>query len=111
MLPGVAAHLHAGVDDPLRAGRVGGNLVADQKERRLRVVVVENLQQPVGVGAGTVVEREGHALDLRAVDVGGARQLHMAGQTPRTPSTATAPAAAHRVSQYGLALLTGRLGT
>ena len=69
VFPGVAGDLHAGVRDALSAFGIRGDLVADQKERRLSVVVLEDLQQPVGVGTGTVVERQRHALDLCAVHV------------------------------------------
>ena len=53
-----------GVDDALGACGVGRDLVADLEERRLGVVVVQDLQQPVGVGARPVVERQRHTLDL-----------------------------------------------
>ena len=40
------------------------------------VVVPEDLQQPVGVRAGAVVERQRHAFDLGAVDGGGLAAWH-----------------------------------
>ena len=76
----MAADLHACVRDALGAFGIRGDLVADQEERRLRVVVLEDLQQPVGVGPRPVVERQRNAFDLRAVDVVGAFALGVAGE-------------------------------
>ena len=69
VFPRVVAHLHACVGDALGACRIGRDLVADQEECRLRIVVAEDLQQPVGVRAWPVVECQRNALDLRAVNV------------------------------------------
>jgi hypothetical protein len=39
----VVGDLHAGIGNALGTSRVGRDLVADQEERRLRVVVLEDL--------------------------------------------------------------------
>ena len=91
VFPRVAADLHARVGDSLGACGVGRDLVADQEERRLRVVVTKDLQQPVGVRARPVVERQRDTLDLCAVDGVGIRPPDVAGDAPTITTMTAAP--------------------
>ncbi|SKU10551.1 Uncharacterised protein [Mycobacteroides abscessus subsp. abscessus] len=67
VFPGVTAEFHPGLHYSLGTRRVALHLIADLEEGGVRAVGPQNGQQPIGEGAGPVVERQRDTLLALAV--------------------------------------------